>query len=182
MPKLKTNLTSPDSYVSLALGLAVVLVIGMIIINYFRTKGQITTKPASQKEEQKAEVSKSLPSTYTVKDGDTLWSIAELYYKSGYNWVDLQKANNLVSADYIQSGMTLTIPDVKPIEVAFGQISSASTQISANRKTYTVIRGDSLWKIAVEVYGNGFRWTEIAKLNNLANPDLIHSGNVFQLP
>ena len=53
-------------------------------------------------------------------------------------------------------------------------------KITAN--TYTVVRGDNLWNIAVRAYGDGFKWTEIAKANNLANPSLIHSGNVFKLP
>lgn len=47
---------------------------------------------------------------------------------------------------------------------------------------YTVVQGDSLWNIAVAKYNDGYRWTEIARLNNLDNPDLIHPGNVLQLP
>lgn len=47
---------------------------------------------------------------------------------------------------------------------------------------YTVQQGDSLWKIADEVYGDPYRWVDIAKANDLANPDVIHAGNVFTLP
>ena len=48
--------------------------------------------------------------------------------------------------------------------------------------SYTVISGDNLWDIAVRAYGDGYRWVDIAEANNLANPDLIHRGNVFKLP
>lgn len=48
--------------------------------------------------------------------------------------------------------------------------------------TYTVQHGDNLWNIAVRAYGDGFRWTEIAEANHLANPRTIFSGNVFIIP
>jgi nucleoid-associated protein YgaU len=177
---LKSSFDSPDSYVSLALGLAVVLVVGMIAFNYFKAK----MSPAKTAEEQKNETqtTASLPAKYTVKDGDTLWSIAETHYKSGYNWVDIQKANSLTNADLISAGQTLTIPDVKPITVPPGEVSSATTQEPLHPKTYTVVGGDCLWNISVRAYGTGYRWTEIAQANNLGNPDLIFSGNVLTLP
>jgi len=39
-----------------------------------------------------------------------------------------------------------------------------------------------LWKIAEREYGDGFKWVEIAKLNNLKNPDLIEKGQILKLP
>ncbi len=51
-----------------------------------------------------------------------------------------------------------------------------------NQSTYLVQRGDNLWNIAIKEYNNGFKWTEIAKANNLANPRLIHAGNILQIP
>jgi len=48
--------------------------------------------------------------------------------------------------------------------------------------SYTVVKGDNLWNISVRAYGDGFKWTEIAKANNLTNPGLIHSGNTFVIP
>ena len=48
--------------------------------------------------------------------------------------------------------------------------------------TYTIKHGDNLWDIAVRAYGDGFRWPDIAKANNLENPSLIFSDNVLQIP
>jgi len=178
---LKASFDSPDSYVSLALGLAVVLVVGMIAFNYFKAKMQTAKVTQEQKQEQAGKP--TLPAKYTVKDGDTLWSIAENYYQSGYNWVDIQQANSLTNADYLEVGQTLTIPDVKPIQVPPGEISATSTQTPPTQhRTYTVRTGDCLWNISVNIYGTGYRWTDIAKLNSLANPDLIFAGNVLTLP
>jgi nucleoid-associated protein YgaU len=176
----KESFDSPDSYVSMALGLAVVLVIGMITYNYFKAKMQPGKTTEEQKQEEQAAL--QLPGKYTVKEGDTLWSIAETQYKSGYNWVDIAKTNNLGNADYIEAGQTLTIPDVKPILVPPGEVSSASTDTRMQPKTYTVVRGDSLWAISVRIYNNGYRWTDIASLNKLAKPDIIHAGNILTLP
>lgn len=49
-------------------------------------------------------------------------------------------------------------------------------------KKYTVQKGDYLWEIAQRTYGDPYRWVDIAKANNLVNPDLIFSGNVLTLP
>jgi nucleoid-associated protein YgaU len=177
---LKDSFDSPDSYVSLALGLAVVLVVGMIAFNYFKVKMQ-TQQTSEEKTKQTQEATK-LPAKHTVTDGETLWSIAETYYKSGYNWVDISEANTLANADDIQSGQTLIIPDVSPKATPTGDITpEAATQTHA-AKSYTINSGDSLWTISVAQYGSGYRWPEIAEVNHLANPDLIFAGNVLTLP
>lgn len=177
---LRAKFDSADSLVSLALGLAVVLVIGITIVNYVKSKTQVAT--STTKEEQMAPDGKTtLPTKHVVKEGESLWSISSTYYKSGYNWVDIQKANNLTDANMLENGQTLTIPVVTPIVVE-GQVSSASVSMTPKHQTYTVVHGDDLWDIAVKEYGNGYRWVDIAKTNNLVNPDLIHAGNVLQLP
>ncbi|MBI5619495.1 LysM peptidoglycan-binding domain-containing protein [Candidatus Gottesmanbacteria bacterium] len=175
---IKDRFNSTDSYVSLVLGLAVVLVIGVTIVNYVRGKGSPASSTTT-KEEKSKEMPK-LPAQHTIKAGETLWSIAEDYYKSGYNWVDIDKANSLPNANFIEEGQVLTIPDVTPIPT--GAISAASTEGKPKQKEYTVVHGDNLWNIAQAMYDNGYKWVEIAKANKLENPDLIHAGNVLTLP
>jgi nucleoid-associated protein YgaU len=62
--------------------------------------------------------------------------------------------------------------------------TEADTQLAEaiDAETYTVVRGDTLWDIAVRAYGDGYKWVEIASANNLVNPDLIHAGNNFVIP
>jgi len=48
-------------------------------------------------------------------------------------------------------------------------------------KTYTVKRGDTLWAIAKKELGDGSKYTELAKLNNIKNPNLIYPGQVLKL-
>jgi nucleoid-associated protein YgaU len=49
----------------------------------------------------------------------------------------------------------------------------------AEYRTYTVKSGDTLSEIAA---GYGVDWHEMARLNNLENPDLIFPGQVFKVP
>jgi surface antigen len=53
---------------------------------------------------------------------------------------------------------------------------------SLGNRYYTVVRGDTLWGIAKRFYGNGSRYPEIAKANNIADPDIIHIGQVLLIP
>lgn len=47
--------------------------------------------------------------------------------------------------------------------------------------TYTVKKGDSLWKIAKNLLGNGSKYTEIATLNGIKD-NFIYEGQVLKLP
>lgn len=49
-------------------------------------------------------------------------------------------------------------------------------------KSYTVKKGDSLWKIAKLELNDGSRYKEIAELNGIADPNLISVGTVLILP
>lgn len=47
-------------------------------------------------------------------------------------------------------------------------------------KTYTVKKGDNLWSICKKYLGDGSKCYEIAKLNNISNPNLIYPGQVIR--
>jgi hypothetical protein len=49
-------------------------------------------------------------------------------------------------------------------------------------KTYKVVSGDTLWKIAKSYCGDGNRYTEIASANNIKNPNIISVGQVLTIP
>lgn len=54
----------------------------------------------------------------------------------------------------------------------------------ATAADYTVVKGDSLWKIAQEHLGSGYKWSEIYEANKSAikSPDLIYVGQTFTIP
>ena len=49
-------------------------------------------------------------------------------------------------------------------------------------RTYTVVSGDTLWAISERFYGDGNRYQQIADASGVANPDLIHPGQVLTIP
>lgn len=161
----------------MVLGVIVLVVVGILVVNYFKDKnqGSITTNSTQ---------TTASANEHTVVKGETLWSIAESSYGSGYNWVDIKKANNL-ETDNIEVGQKLVIPDdvnaKEPTTTAKTKITTTDSN-SISGTTYTVEKGDCLWNIAVRAYGDGFRWTEIAKANHLVNPGVIHTGNILILP
>ena len=63
-----------------------------------------------------------------------------------------------------------------------GSVSSAPVRDRA--RTYTVVAGDSLSKIAKRELGDANKWTAIYEANRdtIKNPDLIHPGQVLNLP
>lgn len=172
-----------ESYISLILGAIVVLVIGILFFSF--AKGSRTTQTSSVNEgpnieEQMSQDNKNISSTYTIKQGDDLWSISKNVYNNGYKWVEIAKVNNLENPGLIHVGNKLTIPTVSQKEPVSTNKIMENNSIDGN--TYTIKPGDNLWDISVRAYGDGYRWVELAKINNLENPDLIYSGNVLNLP
>lgn len=60
--------------------------------------------------------------------------------------------------------------------------SSTKTSSATKTTTYTVVQGDSLASIAVKYYQDASKWNLIADANKLANPSVIHAGNVLTIP
>ena len=173
MKTKKQEFEKSGNFLSISLGIAVVFVTGILIYSVVREK-----RESAEVIQKTIEEEQKLPKSHTVKDGESLWSIAVLYYKSGYNWVDLANTNNLSDPNYITTGQTLVIPDVKPIIVESGQISAST---APKHSQVTVSQGDSLWNIAVREYDSGYRWMDIAQINAIAHPDLIYPGTVLRL-
>jgi len=194
---LKTLKLNEDT-ISMILGAVVVVVVGILIFNYFKSinKGQITQEAVEETQtEKKAEIvekdgqkfAKGLPSSYTVQKGDHLWKIAENFYTSGYNWVDIAKANNLKNAGLITVGQELAIPDVAVKAVTLKPVAVAATQPATTIEgtTYTTVKGDYLWAIAIRAYGDGYAWVKIYNANQDkigANPNRLFTGLELTLP
>ena len=85
--------------------------------------------------------------------------------------------------------LTLTLREYKSASElaknADGAVQSAGKTARADErvlpKTRTVKRGDTLWGIACELYGDGTRWREIAKKNGVTEPRKLPVGKVLVL-
>jgi len=93
--------------------------------------------------------------TYTVRRGDTLYSIGRRF---GVNWQDIATSNSIAAPYLIKAGATLTIPGIR---------------------SYTVKAGDGLMAIGRAL---GVDWRAIARQNGLAAPYRIQVGQVLIIP
>ena len=135
-----------------------------------------------KKELTEATASVALPSSHVITTGETLWSIAEKYYSSGYNWVDIQTANPTLETKRLPVGAVVVVPKVVAKEPTTGTIRPSVVDSKIMGDSYVVMPGDNLWQIAVRAYGDGYQWVQVAKFNELSNPGLIHPGNNLRLP
>ncbi|MBB4952526.1 5'-nucleotidase [Agrobacterium vitis] len=71
---------------------------------------------------------------------------------------------------------------VAPTATAPATPAPAAPAASAQPTRYTVVKGDSLWKIAEATYGDGEAWTKIAAANTLRHPNHIEIGEELTLP
>ncbi|MDO8619068.1 MAG: LysM peptidoglycan-binding domain-containing protein [Candidatus Daviesbacteria bacterium] len=204
LDKIEAEVQSNQSRVSMILGVLIVIFAGILLFNYF--KGTKSELGPSQATDQITDVTPDkLPGNYTVKDGDTLFTIAEKYYNDGYKYPEIAKANNLINVDSIATGQTLTIPKLTEAEMSPTPASTeAPTTVpsptplptpavtpTTNQPTntewgpaitenkYTVVDGDWLSKIADRAYGDPLAYDKLAKANNIADPDLIEPGMVL---
>ncbi|QQG41215.1 MAG: LysM peptidoglycan-binding domain-containing protein [Candidatus Woesebacteria bacterium] len=173
LKKFLKNLKLNEENISMVLGALVIVVVGVLIVNYFKDKKGETLNGASVGSESQKE--------HIVVKGETLWSIAEDKYGSGYNWVDVKKANELKS-DTIEVGQKLTLPEVSAKKPTSTKPTLTAKVETVSGDTYTVVKGDTLWSISLRAYGDGYKWVSVAKANNLVNPNVIHVGNVLTLP
>jgi len=117
--------------------------------------GQVLKIPAQKEETSSEEI------IYTVKNGDSLYSIARTYNTT----VDAIKALNNLSSDLLSIGQVLKIP-------------SSNEDVVESYITYQVKKGDSLYSIA-RTYNTTA--DAIKTLNNL-NSDLLSIGQVLKIP
>ncbi len=115
---------------------------------------------------------------YTVKQGDSLWSIAQTHLGSGSRYPEIVQLNGLTGTN-IYPGMQLQIPGTSPSTP--GGSGGGSNSGQATARQYTVKAGDTLWKISQTYLGSGNRYAEIIRLNNLKS-DLLTVGQVLKLP
>ena len=119
------------------------------------------------------------PDTYTVQSGDTLSGIA---YRYGTTYQHLAEINGISDPNIIRVGQVLHLTGSAPVASSGGSYTvQAGDTISGVVKlstSYTVQSGDTLSGIAARF---GTTYQTLAAINGIANPNLIHVGQVICL-
>lgn len=119
----------------------------------------------------------------TFKKGDLVKITGTKYYGGqtipgwvkAKNWYVLQVNGSRVVIDKSEDGKNAICSPVKAADL---QLVTGGTQ---GYRTYTVVKGDTLWGIAKDYLGSGARYTEIVKLNGLKS-SVIYAGQKLKLP
>jgi LysM repeat protein len=124
--------------------------------------------------------------THVVQQGENLFRIALRY---GTSWPVLASYNGITNPNMIYVGQVLKIPPagtvVQPTPVpgatAVPQPTPVpgATPVPPQQGTYTVVAGDTLYRIALKFNTTS---SAIAALNGITNPNLIYVGQVLKIP
>ncbi len=134
----KFNFEENQSYINMALGALIVIVLGILIFNYFNKPSGLVgpsgqTQQAAQ--DQNGDVAKNnLPGKYTVKEGDTLSIIAQNYYGDAQKFSNIAQANNITDINSLKPGQVLEIPKLSEDTAAMTN-APASTEPSPSTAT-----------------------------------------------
>jgi len=124
------------------------------------------SKPASLAANSARRIVKESPDKYLVREGDTLWEIAEAY---GVSIGDIKRLNG-ISSNSLYAGHWLRIP-------ASGQAGSNDDPV-VTYDTYRVRRGDNLTRIAIK---HGTTVEAIKGANNMRS-STIYPGMSLKIP
>jgi N-acetylmuramoyl-L-alanine amidase CwlA len=123
----------------------------------------------------------------SIQKGDVVKLAADAVYYSGkaipawvkeQNWVVKEVKGDRAVIDKNESG---TNSICSPVNVKFLTAVKSSAPAAPIYEIYTVVKGDSLWKIAAAKLGNGARYKEIKTLNGLSG-DTIYAGQKLKIP
>lgn len=79
----------------------------------------------------------------------------------------------------VRATLQCTFMEVVPPEKLFGSEPNESPDTTKYRR---VNEGDSLWALASAEYGDSGKWRVIAGANGIANPRLLHAGDMIRVP
>lgn len=127
----------------------------------------IPTVPAPVPEPTAVPTAESVPETYSVQVGDTLFSIGVRFETTVQALMEL---NGLADPNTIWVGQALVLRAAREAETPAG---------STGTDSYVVQSGDSLSAIALR-----FNTTvaTLASLNSIVNPDLVYGGQTLLVP
>jgi uncharacterized protein YkwD len=112
---------------------------------------------------------------HTVVAGETLWSISARYSVS---WQDLARLNRMGENSILAIGATLEIPASAGATVAAPATDGADAAAPQGR-TYTVVAGDTLWRIAAF---HSVDWYELMAINGFGENTILSIGQVVRIP
>lgn len=120
--------------------------------------------------------------TVTVEAGDSYWELAEQLHGDGFAWGELLKANEgrtMSDGHVIKLGDKLLRPGWELIVPASWDVDQANVLW----RERIVVKGDTLWDISKDEFGQGTKWPIIERDNSdvVEDPNLIFPGETLRI-
>lgn len=143
-----------------------------------RMRARAEAKRSKENAEKRAEARKSVELEKYVRDMGLDVSGLDIRYDDGTAFIDGEAADAATKERVI-----LAVGNCEGIEKVDESLTVAQDDGSES-EMYVVKKGDTLWAIATEAYGDGNRYPEIFEANKpmLTDPDLIFPGQVLRIP
>lgn len=113
--------------------------------------------------------------TYTVRPGDSVWSIAR---KHGLSYLSVLRTNSLGKSTIIRPGQQLVIPDTAASSPTPADARPQATDTDG-RPIHVVRQGESLWLIA---RAHGITVRALAEENGLRPTGVLRVGSRLKIP
>ena len=140
------------------------------------------------REEVQAPKSPSAPERvemeYLVKSGDCLSTIAQNELGSVRYLSRLLEVNGITESATLRVGQRLILPHIgerEPVRGADLEPKKAQVPESGSWTMVAVREGDSLWKIAARVLGDGNRYRQLMQWNDMSS-DTLQPGMQLRVP
>lgn len=178
-----------ESKLALILSFVLILVVGVLVSDHF---SQANDMDPDRLEAEGRQPLVQLPGAEKNRINNAIDQVLApkqepVEIANGSNRNDSIRSGSLLGE--LSGGLTKTIDDFRapalasptktePVEQATRPLGEIA------HKAYTVQEGDSLYKIAADVLGNGNRWTEIQRLNadKVGTSGIINPGMTLKLP
>lgn len=125
---------------------------------------------------------------YTIKEGDSFMSIARAAYGSGRYFRQIEAANPNTNPNRLRIGDQIILPELSAEDRATretGPITGNDNRPIHPGSEYRVDTGDSLYRIAMKLYGTPNMVDALYEANKSAigpNPERLRFGMILKLP
>ncbi|MEM6333472.1 MAG: LysM peptidoglycan-binding domain-containing protein, partial [Planctomycetota bacterium] len=124
------------------------------------------------------------PTTYAVRRGDTLSSIAVRLFGDESRWVDIAQANPTIDPIRLRVGQELKLP-APTVQRASDDRAAEAVEAPRAELRHTIQSGENLSSISQRYYGQAGRWRALFNANRDVlgnNPNAIRAGMVIVIP
>jgi nucleoid-associated protein YgaU len=206
-PTMFDYLRFGESYTSLLLGIIVVIIAGMLFVSYVKKHNtpEMTQDTSSISTIAQVTINPSVPLTVApsvtvvptstiVPTATTVPTATPTVKPTSTPTPTVRPTNTPVPTKVIPTPTKTAPTPTKALAatatptptIAMKPTATPTPQVQVAQKisgkTYVTQKGDDLWHIAERAYGDGYKWVEIAKANNLTNPNVLYSNTKLTLP